>query len=502
LRSLLGSALLCGFTLSIAPPSNANDRLPPRLHKAYTRGLEESRRYARFIIDKVYQPKLAEILVSTSDPALRRGRIGKLVDEAAHLLLPQARRILNDVVYGTGETHLAVTFPERGKLAPLQPGENPMTGHMLKDAVDKASRVHERALTDRLEQALSEDLEDYVQRESEGRTGLRVVGRPRGYSRPLPKEWQGPYRQIRDEVYRYTYWWMRKRQRMKMTHMARTMTPDEIDRSRDKEMWGVTSAISEEAWAQNRYRMDFKYGRFNWEVNRRRIRRRMDQDEARAGWGLTRLVRELTDPETQEALKKELEQRVGKALDQPGLREEAEKFPESGPELQKKLGGLKKELDPSIDKAMDKVELPPDMRGLAREHGRRYAHEDLDGELTKSIQRGAAPHAANKAARDKLDDLVGAAAARVDLADPPPASNEARRKQIKQHVDPAVDEDIESSLRRAGLDHELAGKEDRARAVKKVREQFQLDDAIERAINEDEARRSKHQPVPPEATAP
>jgi hypothetical protein len=468
---------------SLASPAQANDRLPPRLRPAYARALGEARKYVRFLIDKIWAPKLAALVVSTPDARLRRGRAARLVDELVQLVLPHSRRLLQDVIFGTGETHLALTLPERGKLAPLRPGQSPLTGDLIKDAIDRASRVQERALEDRLEQALAEDLEDHVQREAEGRVGLRVVGRPRELVRPLPRTWRKPYEKVREDVHRFVYWWMRRRQRLKLTHMARTMTPAEIDRARHGEMWGVTSAVSYEAWAQHRYRMDFKYGRFDWEVHRRRIRRRMDQDQARAGWGLTRLVRELTSPETQEEMRRHLDRRVDEELSRAPLREKAEGFPDSGPELQKQLERLKQELEPIMDRAMDRVELPPDMRDLARVHGRRFAHEELEGELPRSIQRGAAPYAAARRVRERLGDWVQGAKARLDLGERP-ADTRSRKETLRREVMPLVDDEIEGSLRQSGLDADLADPGERRKAIENVRKKFRIDEQVDELLGE------------------
>src|SRR5262249_8508407 len=150
------------------------------------------------------------------------------------------------------------------------------------------------------------------------------------------------------------------------------------------------------------------------EINRRRIRRRMDQDEAQATWALSKLVKELTAPQTSKEIQQELEKRVREELAKGELRKQAEEYPVSRKELEKKLERLKQEMNPIFNKAMAKVELPDDMGGLAREHGRRYMREELDGPLADAIRRGATPHTARRRVEERMGQWVADAMARFE----------------------------------------------------------------------------------------
>src|SRR5207245_1545052 len=97
----------------------------------------------------------------------------------------------------------------------------------------------------------------------------------------------------------------------------------------------------------------------NWEIDRRRIRRRMDQDLAQATWAMTRLVKELDAPETARELDRELKRQMREELEKE--REKTEQYPTTGDELQRQMQKLKERMNPILDQAMGKVKLPADM---------------------------------------------------------------------------------------------------------------------------------------------
>jgi hypothetical protein len=474
--------LALGLLLAASLPAHANDRLPPDLRAGYDRAFAGVRDYARYILRKVWRPQLAVLAVKERDRGARRARAAEIVDEIVDLVLPHGRKLLEDGLYGTGETHVGVTRPRPRALAEASKGA-PAGKDLFGTAIAQALRTYERALDDRLEQALAEDLEDSVQRDVEEHVGLPVVGRPRSLARALPPQWEPKYRAVRPDVHEFTYWHLRKKQRLRLGHLAATRTHEALDEARHTgTLWGMTSGISHEAWAQNRWRMDFQFGRVDWETQRRRIRRRMDQDQAQAAWGLARLVKELTAPETEAALRQALREKMRERLSEAPLREKAERFPKTRDELQRELERVKDELDPMMNRAMDRVPLPPDMRDLAREHGRRYMKEELQSDFLRALPEEAAALAAARRVRERLPEKVAEALARADL-DPtleertPEALRGAARRQALE----AVDEEIEGTLRASGLDTDLAGAR-RARTLGEVRRRFQLDDAVDREL--------------------
>src|SRR5258706_10762218 len=114
-----------------------------------------------------------------------RHREETVADDVVHLTLAQSQRILRDAVFGTGTTHLRFTRPELRAQArqaaetSLAPGSTP--SQSVAAAIDRMGNVSERMVNDRLEQALIEDVEDFVQQRVEGGLGLPVQGRGRGY---------------------------------------------------------------------------------------------------------------------------------------------------------------------------------------------------------------------------------------------------------------------------------------------------------------------------------
>jgi len=156
---------------------------------------------------------------------------------------------VGDVLFGTGETHLRITRPEQRTLAAealrqtLRPAGKV---HSVPRALDRLGRVAERELEDRIEQALTEDLEDFVARQVESATGLEVRGRPRDRVRQLPEKWEKPYRDtVREEAHRFTHWWLRKRQRLALSRLATSRSPQEIDEARHRApVWQLASGIS------------------------------------------------------------------------------------------------------------------------------------------------------------------------------------------------------------------------------------------------------------------
>jgi hypothetical protein len=497
--------VLCGFlapVLLFATSAVANDRLPARLRAPYAKSFAEARKYVRYILRKVWRPKIAALRGKhAGDRKALQSKTDALVDEISHLLLPYGKKLVHDVVFGTGETHLRLTMPERKKasreaaLASLQafstgsgggpPPKSP--SEAMQQALSEAGGTYEREVNDRLDQALAEDIEDFTQREVESRVGLPVAGRTRDRMRTLPAKWEKPYQEIaREEVHRFNHWYLRKRRRLQLAHLAATQSQEELDRARHTgRVWGITSGISYEAWAQNRLRIDFKWGRFNWETDRRHIRRRMDQDEAQATWALAKLVKELTSPGSTRELENHLQKRVREELSRD-LRAQAEQYPRTAPELEQRLQALRRELDPIMNRAMDRVKLPdlPDnLKELAREHGRRYTHEEMQNDLGRAIQREAMPYAAAQRVSNSLGMWVSDALARYETAPGTQPPEEARSRvldHVKKEVRPLIDESIERTLGEVGLDEKLWNQETRKRTVRDVKERFDLDKAIER----------------------
>jgi hypothetical protein len=283
------------------------------------------------------------------------------------------------------------------------------------------------------------------------------------------------------------YWRLRKKERLELTRLARSKTQDELDRAwHTGDIWGMTSAASYEAWAMNRLEMDFKWGRPNWEIDRRRIRRRMDQDQAQAAWALAKLARELTSPETVREAEQHLGRRIEEELSKEPLREKAEQFPKTGEELRRRLERLRQELDPIADKAMDRVKLPPDIAPLAREHGRRFLREEQDGQTLLGIQRHAAALAAAKRVRAQLPQRVADALARFDPGRGTQDASALRRQaleHVKKEVAPEIGEEIEASLRDSGLGHKVGNDASRSAAVREVVRRTGIDKAIESEVH-------------------
>jgi hypothetical protein len=490
-RSMVKTAGI-GLALLLVPTSAsaANDRLPQRLRKGYSVAQAEVKRYLRYILGKVWTEPLGKL--RRGRPTLRRlrDRAEATVDEIVHLTLPQAKRILGDAVFGTGATHLRLTRPElreQARRAAVAGLSDPSPARSVAEAVERMGGVAERRLNDRLEQALLEDMEDFVQQRVEGALGLPVQGRGRAYVRRLPDKWESVYqKEARLEVHRYLYWWLRKRQRLALGHLSMSMSREALDRARHQgPVWRLLSGISDEAWAQNRLRIDFKWGHLNWEIDRRRLRRRMDQDLAQGTWAMARLVKELSSPRTQAEATKELERQVEQALDGPAQRKEAERYPDTALQLRRDLQPLKETLDPLFNRAMERVELPadmpPELQELAREHARRFMREEMETSLAAAIRRGAVARSAGARVRERLGAWVGEALRRFDPGAGAPRL--ATKDFVRKETLPRVREKVDDALRAAGIDEFTVGRERQQRAIERVMRHNRFERAIDEAVD-------------------
>ncbi|MBI3071822.1 MAG: hypothetical protein HYY84_06790 [Deltaproteobacteria bacterium] len=479
-----------GFT-AFAVPASANDRLPKRIQGPFGIARKEVQKYTKYILEKVWRPRLAELKASEPDPKKRAEKADAMVDDIVHILLPYTTKVVDDVIFGTGETYLKMTMPKRGLVAlGGKPGTSavPASGNptdALKQAVADLGGAHERELNDRIQQALTEELEDSAQREVERALDLPVRGRGRETPRKLTDQYEPPYMEkIRRDVHSYIYWALRKKYRLELTHLAMSKSQEEIDRAEHTgDIWGITSAASYEAWAMNRLEIDFKWGRPSWEIDRRRIRRRMDQDQAKGAWAFAKLVKELTSKETLSAANNEIDRRIGEEMAKGPLREKAERFPGTTKELREAFERVKDGLDPIADRAMDRVKLPPDMEALARENGRKFLREELGEEMTLAVQRHAIPWAAWRRVNDRLPGMVRHA---LDRFDPGVLTGAARRKKAAAHVRTAItneiDDDIDVTLRELGDQSDLGNPGLRERRVREVRKKTGIDKAVDAEI--------------------
>src|SRR5439155_13738039 len=94
LLALAGAISLCGATAA------ANDRLPSRLRAPYEKSIAEARKYVRYILGKVWRPKIVALREKAADRKALQAETDALVDEISHLLLPSGRKLLHDVVFG------------------------------------------------------------------------------------------------------------------------------------------------------------------------------------------------------------------------------------------------------------------------------------------------------------------------------------------------------------------------------------------------------------------
>ena len=189
-----------------------NDRLPPRVREHYGRGRAESEKYLRYLLEKVWGERVSKLAASGVGPSERAARADAMVDEIVHLALPSALRYTRAAIFGTRGTHLTIVAPELGRAAP--PGKAGPPAKSAQEAIAQLGGAAERAVEDRLEQALAEDLGDMAQQWVEGAAGLSVQGRSRARVRPLPTQWEKPYQDLaRGAAQEYTYWWLRKRDR-------------------------------------------------------------------------------------------------------------------------------------------------------------------------------------------------------------------------------------------------------------------------------------------------
>lgn len=486
LRALWRGALLIALSVVASASARANDRLPAPLVPSYETARTEVQKYTRYLMRKVWAPLVQRLAVEPLHPADRAAVAAELVDEIVHLALPQAKAITRDVMFGTGATYVRIAMPELRAKAAASMSQLLKAGKPgnVADAIEQASNVSQRALNDRIDQALREDLEGYAQEWVEGGVGLPLGGRPRASTRPLPGDWEPRYQgHARAKAHWFTNWWQRKRNRLSLSHMATTMSREEIDRARHEgPIWKQVSALSQEVWAQNRVRMDFKWGRVNWEMDRRRIRRRMEQDVAQAAWAMTRHVKELLAPDTMKQVGDQLRKRVEQELDKPENKDDAERYPDSRGALQQRLQGLKQELNPLFDNAMKRVELPadmgPELQEQSREHGRRFMHDELEGPLARHIRDEASARSAARRVKQQLPGWVAEGLSRFD----PGATKDNVRDFVKRHVLPRAREEVGDALRAAGredLEWQSAARE---RAIDEVIQRKGVDAALEQEI--------------------
>jgi hypothetical protein len=505
MRLALGWSFVFSVFLVTAPAAFGNDRLPDRWQAGYGTAIEEARNYARYILARVWRDGLVKLRQETKDRTALRSRADETTDEIVHLLLPQSRRIVRDALFGTDSTHLRILRPDLREKA-LEAAMEAVRARRaaprsVYDALSGAPKLAEESLEDRLEQALTEDLEHSVQEWVETAVGLPLRGRGRARTRALPEKWEKPYAgDVRLETHRFTYWWLRKRKRLPLTHMAQTMRREQIDRARHEgPVWRMTSGISQDTWAQNRLRIDFKWGRHNWEIDRRRIRRRMDQDLAQATWSMARMAKELTDEGTVKKLRERFESRLREELEKEELKQKAQSYPKTRPDLEQALDRVRRELDPLMDEAIDRVPFPKDMQGplseLAREHGRRFMHEEMRGMVKRSIARAAAPHAASKRVKDRLPELVAPALARLDPGRAAEMNRDAVKARVREGVKPQVIEEINDALRATGAaDLFPAPATNGPTAADQIYEQQKVDRAVDREIDRQLDERTKGAP--------
>ena len=159
-RQLCAYAAGCILALGAASSSaRANDRLPPRWQEGYGLAITEVRNYARYIAARVWREKLGQLRTQRLPRAHRARVVEGLVDEMAHLLLPAARRMTRDALFGTESSHLRLVRPDlRAKAlrsavdaykARAQGAGN------LHEVLSQATQSAEQSLDDRLEQALT-----------------------------------------------------------------------------------------------------------------------------------------------------------------------------------------------------------------------------------------------------------------------------------------------------------------------------------------------------------
>lgn len=468
--------------------AQANDRLPPKLRKAYKVALGEVKDYVRYILEKVWKPRLAELRAKGSGAAGLSAEAQTSADDIVHILLPHGEKLVNDVLHGTSETHLRLTMPRRGLMGRrLASAGNSATdvARAAREALETLGGPNERLVHDQLMQALTEDVDDFVSREVETSLGLPAKGRSRRQVRPLSSAFQQPYAErIRQRVQRFSYWWLRKKKRMELGKLAAGNSQKALDEARyTGAIWGLTALASKEAWSMTRLDIDFKWGYPNWEIDRRRIRRRIEQDLSDGTWALSKLVKELGSLRTQKEVEQHLDRRLREELSKGPLKEKAERYPTTAKELGEELDKLRKELDPILDRAMARVKLPEDMAPLAQEHGRRYVHDAMGPKMTGAIRRAAGPIAAARRASEQLPGLVAKALRSFEPGALEPGSKAYRAKakgHVKREVAPLLNEEIENGLRGAGLDRELESARGRKRAVQEVYKRHGIEEALEK----------------------
>src|SRR5262249_13596078 len=150
---------------------------PARLRPAYRTALAEVHKYVRYILKKVWERRLGE----AGGKGAAAAEAQDIVDDIVHIVLPHTKRILDDVLFGTGETHLRLTMPKRGVLArtglaSVAPSAKD-PAQAAQQAVAMLGGRAECDLNDQLEQALVEDIDDFVQKHVERALGLPLRGR-------------------------------------------------------------------------------------------------------------------------------------------------------------------------------------------------------------------------------------------------------------------------------------------------------------------------------------
>jgi len=80
------------FSLLAPAGAEGTDRLPPKLRGAYKVALGEVKDYVRYILEKVWRPRLAEVRAKNPGVAGRGTEAQTAADDIVHILLPHLHR--------------------------------------------------------------------------------------------------------------------------------------------------------------------------------------------------------------------------------------------------------------------------------------------------------------------------------------------------------------------------------------------------------------------------